>query len=73
VEGNALYTVSAAANLPRRADGDGGLSIRVRWMESDGCRGTILGGAPSLDFETSPELRQAKSRVSCPRAAPVLQ
>jgi hypothetical protein len=63
VDGNGLYTVSAAANLPRRADGDGGLSVRVRWMSASDCQGTILGGAPSLDFETSAETRQAKSRV----------
>ena len=63
VDGNALYAISAAANLPQRSDGDGALSVRVRWTDSAGCHGTILGGAPSLEFETSPETRQTKSRV----------
>lgn len=63
VEGNSLYAISARANLPRRADGDGGLAVRVRWMEADGCHGRILGGAPSLDFETDQSTLQAKSRV----------
>ena len=63
VEANAMYRVSASANLPQRAEGDGGLAVRVRWFETDGCNGGILRGAPSLDFETSPEALQSKSRV----------
>ena len=63
VSGNALYSVSAAANLPERADGTGGLSVRVQWFAQPGCQGNELSGAPSLDFETSPEARQAKSRL----------
>ncbi|MGE5718069.1 MAG: hypothetical protein ACM369_15585 [Acidobacteriota bacterium] len=63
VDGNALYVISASANLPRRPDGDGGLSVRVRWMDSVDCHGTILGGAPSLEFEPSRETLQTLSRV----------
>ncbi|HSB63136.1 MAG TPA: hypothetical protein VLJ18_03175, partial [Thermoanaerobaculia bacterium] len=63
VRGGALYSVSAAANLPQRADGTGGLSVRVQWFGQAGCNGNVLAGAPSLDFETSPETRQAKSRL----------
>lgn len=71
VSGDALYSVSAAANLPQRDNGTGGLSVRVQWFARAGCQGNVLGGAPSLDFETSPEARQAKSRlvVSPPSAA----
>ncbi len=63
VEANAMYRVSASANLPQRAEGDGGLAVRVRWFENYGCSGGTLRGAPSLDFETSPDALQSKSRV----------
>lgn len=62
-DGGAMYRLSATANLPRRFDGDGGLAVRVRWFESAGCAGGVLRGAPSLDFETSEETIQSKSRV----------
>ncbi len=63
VEGDSVYSVSASVSLPRRVDADGGLAVRVRWFDSAGCQGTILGGAPSLDFESSAETRQIRSRV----------
>ena len=63
VTGGSLYELAAAANLPRRTNGDGSLSVRVRWLDAPACRERVLGGGLSLDFSASDETRQTRSRL----------
>ena len=63
MDSGALYRLAASAFLPQLGQGDGGLSVRVRWFDAGACQGAVLSGSPSLDFETNPATPESKSRV----------
>ena len=72
VEGFRLYDLGAAARIPEWPGHSGGVSVRIQWHAEPGCQGTVLRGAPSLDFsrtETYGWQVKEKRRIPAPQAA----